>query len=518
MKNFLTLLSFLFIFNLNYAQEVDFKWGNPEKLIRKSSAPELLGVRNNKAFILKSGNPINVGAFNLSVNDVTSLKNEIQIDFKKTLPKDVAENSLFDVYLLKNTILIISLTKKDELIGSILDLKGQVLKGRVSIDKAEAKDRKFDGFSVSLSEDQNTILGYRKTKSIDKKSTSFIFSAYDTDLKRLNTTKINLPYEEDNLDFGKVSIDNKSNVFIVANAKFKGKRAKYDIIKSILLQLPLGKKKPELNEVAIPIGKRIVTSMSFLIFEDKIALTGMYGDDKDLDVLDGIFYMELSKSSLEVVSSTFEKFKAGLQTRRPLSKKMDKYTGFGNVLKNIYIDENKNKLLIFEMVQIFYRFDSKGNIDKVIQSMDLTVVRLTPENKIDWNINIFKNQYLTIPYYRPVLFLPANYAYRIYKKFEYLLSYSIMYQNGTVYFIFNDHVKNIGKKNADEVYNNFKKSYTAIIVMDAKTGKWQKKALFKAKEAKRMITPLNSDQISEKQMLVFTYEKKFTNIGLLIIE
>ncbi|MDZ4668289.1 MAG: hypothetical protein SGJ00_10420 [bacterium] len=518
MKKNLILLACVFIFKIALSQEVDFKWSTPEKLNRKSSAPNLLGIRNEKVLLLKSENPTNTGSYYISTHNIVSLEKDIQIDFGKILPIDVAQNSLFEVYLINDNIVIISITKKDELIGSILDLTGQVVKGKISMDKADSKDKGFDGFGVTISEDQTTILGYRKTKSPDKKSASFIFSTFNSDLKKLNTTKINLPYEDDNISFGRVSIDEKSNVFIVANAKIEGKRKKYDVIKSILLQLQMSQKKPEVNEVNLPLANRLATSMSFLIFDDKIAITGMYADNKDYDYLDGIFYIELSKNSLEVISSSFDKFKSGLQTRFAMTKKMEKGVSYGNVLKDIYIDENKNKLLIFEMVEIYYRTDSKGNVDKTIKTKDLTVVRLTPENKIEWNVNIFKNQYLIIPYYRPILFLPRDYAYRIYKKFENVLSYAILYKNGNIYFIFNDHVKNIGKKNADEVYNNQKKSYSAMVVLNEKTGKWQKKALFKTKESKRLITPRNSAQISDKQILVFTYESKKANLGLLTIE
>jgi hypothetical protein len=523
MKKKITFILGLLFLNILFAQEADFKWATPEKMSRKSASPDLLGVRGDKAFILKSDNPTKLGSYYIVSQDVNTLEPNDKIIFEKIMPKEVKDNELYGAYLLKEKIVIVSFTKKKELIGSIVDLTGKVEKGKLTIDRADSKDKEFDGFEVVVSPNQSIILGYRKTKGADKKATSFVFSTYNDELKKLNSAKIQLPYDEDNIEFGKVSIDNNSNVYIVANATIQGKRKKFDIIKSILLHLPMATPKPEINEVPLPLEKRLATSMSFLTFDDKIAITGMYASNKDAEFLEGVFYTEINKSSLEVINSSYEKFKPGAQTRkRTGGAKMDNNVGFGYKLKEIFIEDQNSKLLIFENTSTRYASDSRGNVTKMVFSQDILTVKLSSENKLEWNTVIYKDQFMNIPYSRVAggigpLAISIN-VYRTYKKFEDMLGYTTLYKNGNLYFIFNDHTDNMNRKNADKRFNSFKKSYSAIVKLNVKNGKWDKKALFTNKESKRILTPANSEQIAQDKIMVFAFDKKKTNIGIITID
>lgn len=522
MKNkILNTLILLLFLTTTYAQEIDFKWGKTDKISKTTASPEILGVREGKTYILKSEKPKDLGTYYISAIELDDLNSEKKIELGKILPKDVASNNIYAAYLIKDNIIVVSTTKNKELIGSILDLNGKVIKGKINIDRADAKDKEFDGFSVELSPDESVILGYRKTKGKDKKSTGFVFSTFNPELKRLNSAKVELPYDEDNIDIGKVRIDNSSNVYIVANLTIEGKRKKFDVIKSVLLHLPMDKQKPELNEVALPLEKRLATSMSFLVLNDKIVITGMYASNADAEFLEGVFYTELSKGSLEVINSSYQKFKPGLQTRKAASNKFENKPGFGYKLQEIILEDSKEKVLIFENRYETYSTDNQGNVSKNTYALDFIVVKLDAENKIEWNTMIYKNQALRVPYSSVVgigpLAISTN-VYRYFRKFESVVGYCSIYKNGKLYLVFNDHNDNMKSKNAEEVYNNSKKSYSAMITLDAKTGKWEKKPLFKSKESQRILAPDNSMVISENKILLFSFEKKGMPVGIFSIE
>lgn len=522
MKNkIIYFLTFLFCLPGVRAQEVDFKWGKVDKISKTTASPEILGIRNGKTYLLKADKPKDLGTYYITAIELDDLNSETKIELGKILPKDVASNSIYGAYLIKDNIVIVSTTKNKELIGSIIDLNGKLVKGKINIDRADAKDKEFDGFSVELSPDESVILGYRKTKGKDKKSTGFVFSTFNPEIKRLNSTKVELPYDEDNIEIGKVRIDNSSNVYIVANLTIEGKRKKFDVIKSVLLHLPMDKQKPELNEVALPLEKRLATSMSFLVLNDKIVITGMYASSAEAEFLEGVFYTELSKSSLEVMNSSYQKFKPGLQTRKAVSNKFENKPGFGYKLQEIIIEDSKEKLLLFENRYVTFSSDSKGNVSKYTYALDFIVVKLDAENKLEWNTMVYKNQTLGVPYSTVAgigpLAISIN-VYRYYRKFESVVGYCSIYKNGKLYLVFNDHNDNMKSKNAEEVYNNSKKSYSAMVSLDAKTGKWEKKPLFKSKESQRMLAPDNSMVISENKILLFSFEKKGMPIGIFSLE
>ncbi|MES2779545.1 MAG: hypothetical protein V4651_06555 [Bacteroidota bacterium] len=520
MKKIVCMLTLLLLNAFLFAQEVDLKWATEEKVAGKSASPEFLGIRNEKIYVIKSENVKKANSYYIDVYDAASLEEGEKIDFAKALPKDIADNELYNVYLLDTKLIIITTTKNKELLATSLDLDGKVLKGKITLDRVDGKDKEFEGFEVRVSPDRSKILGFRKAKGKVKKTIAFNFSLYDQELKRLNEKKTELPYEDENFKFGTISVDNKGDVFGVAVIKIEGKRKKFDTQKAVLMNLDLSKSKPEINEVNLPFEKRIASSMSFMMDDSKITVAGMYANNKDAEFLEGIFYIELNKTNFEVLQSNYEKFKPGMQTRKINSNKMDNNVGFGYDLKDIHVNSKGEKFLTFENTLIAFQ-SSKNGTSKYVILTDIIVAKLSETNKLQWNSIINKNQVLRIPYTSTVgmgaISITVS-VYKFYKKFEDLLSYTVLYKNDDMYFLFNDNNKNEKTKNTDKPFNSFKKAYSALVKLDMDKGKWEKKTIFSTKEMGRMITPNNSVQISDNKILTFSYYKKGSSIGYLTIE
>jgi hypothetical protein len=518
----LTFLFVLFLYSVNVsAQEVGINWSKEVDIEKKSASPELLGLSDGKIFVLRSANPKDAASYYVTVCDEGSLDEDDRIDFEKVLPKEVGHYDMFGTYLFKDRIVVITTSKNKELCATTISLKGKIIKAKTVIDKVEGKDKTFDGYEIAISPDKTKILGYRSQKGKIKKTVAYNFTVIDENLKQVKEKKIELPYEEENFEFRKVSLDDKGDVFAVAKIKIEGKRKKYDTHKAVLMSLPLSQDKPELNEVVLPFEKRIASSMSFIMQPGKILITGMYASNKDADFLDGIFYIELNPQNFEVIKSSYEKFKPGLQTRKDgTSAKMDSKVGYEYVLKDIYINSNDEKFLTFEYNTHMF-VTSRTSTSKVVYRHDIIVAKLSSDNKILWNTIINKNQVLSVPYtvttgIGPIAITTS--VYRFYRKFETMLTYVILYKNDDIYFVFNDHTKNMKTKNADKPFNSLKKSYSALVKLDGSKGKWDKKPIFTTKESGRIITPGNSVQISDSKILTFSYYKNKGSIGYLSIE
>ncbi|MES2560242.1 MAG: hypothetical protein V4590_10905 [Bacteroidota bacterium] len=520
MKKIVFVLTLVLLNGILIAQEVDLKWAKEEKVAGKSASPDFMGIRNEKIYVIKSENVKKAKSYYIDVYDAVSLEEETKINFEEVLPKDVGDNELYGAYLLDNKILVITTTKNKELMATGLDLEGKVIKAKVTIDKVDGKDKEFDGYEMRLSPDRSKLLGFRKAKGKVKKTIAFNFTLFDSELKRISEKKTELPYEDENFDFRNITVDDKGDVFGVAVIKIEGKRKKFDTQKAVLMNLDLSKSKPEINEVNLPFEKRIASSMSFMMNASKITVAGLYANNKDAEFLEGIFYIELNKSNFEVIQSNYEKFKAGLQTRKLSSNKMDNNVGFGYDMKDIHINSKGEKFLTFENSSIVF-VSSKNGTSKNISKTDIIVVKLSETNKLLWNTMINKNQWFRIPYTTAVGFGAITIeisVYKFYKKFEDLLSYTVLYKNDEMYFLFNDNNKNMKMKNTDKAFNSLKKSYSALIKLDMEKGKWEKKSIFTAKEMERMITPNNSIQVSDNKILTFSYFKKGSSIGYLTIE
>jgi hypothetical protein len=55
-------------------------------------------------------------------------------------------------------------------------------------------------------------------------------------------------------------------------------------------------------------------------------------------------------------------------------------------------------------------------------------------------------------------------------------------------------------------FNSTNKSYCALVIFDTKTGKWVKKALFKAKDEETLMLPKTYVQVSDSEIITFAFK------------
>lgn len=522
MKKIILFLTTLLVITSVFGQEVSVTWGESEKLTAKSSAPTLIGSQDGKIYVLKSDNAKELGDYYINSYDETNLTREDKIVFETLFPKDIQKNMLEKIILLNGNIVVISSNKEKELIGTIIDLEGKLLKGKLMIDKVAEKDKDFEGFEVLTSGDKSKIMSYRRTKGTSKKSCAYSFTMYGSDLKRIGSSRQELPYEEDNFKLLRSRLNNRGELMMVARIKVEGSRRKFDTYKAVLMSLDMSQEKPQLNEVNLPFEKRIAASMEFFINNNNsVTVLGTYANSKDDDNVEGIFKIELEQGTFRLISSTYEKFMKGLQSRDNNRSKMEPGVCFDYELMHYFINSRNEKFLVFEnRASQFVYYSSSTN--KSVSTLDIIVVKLGADDKIMWNSLIFKNQFLQIPYSQTMqvgfvgITIPV---YRIYKKYEDLLSYACLFKNDNLYFVFNDHQNNMQVKFADKPFNSFKKSYSALVTLNCATGKWEKKTIFTKKEAELLVTPQNSKQISDNKILTFSFEDdKQGGIGYIMVE
>ncbi|MCF8254720.1 MAG: hypothetical protein K9J84_09105, partial [Bacteroidia bacterium] len=419
---------------------------------------------------------------------------------------------------------------KTELMATTMNLDGEIIKPRILLARVDEKEKGFSGYEISTSPDKSKLLVIRKIDNRDKEKASYNFMVYDTDFKKLSSSKQVMPYDGKHFTFNRAVMTNSGDVYFSCTILIDGAKRKFDTFKSMMFMLNTNEAKPKLTDVVFPLQEKIYSSITFKVSDDEISINGLYAKSKTSEFLEGIFQLTLSRNGFNVINSTYLPFLKGLSSREGVNDKMHPGVSSNYKIDYIYTLENGEKIVILSS-QYSYFYTSGNSTSKQMYSSDIIVMKISKENTIAYNTMVFKNQFYSIPYSVTINLggiggagLSLGYGieksvYRTYKKYEELLSYALLFDGKTLNFIFNDHIKNKGLKTADDRFNNTKKSYCALVQFDIATGKWNKKALFNYKEEETLMLPKNFAQISDNEIITFAFrDGRSQSLGKVFIE
>lgn len=499
----LLCLSFLLISFFISAQELDFEWGADIKFAQNTASPEIIGLSDELIYILGSDNPKHLDDFYIGTFDRNTFNQKNRFLLKPLLPKEMADNDLEEVFMIEDKIVIIS-SNKTEVVGSILDLEGKMVKARINLLQIE-KEKNENGYIITLASDRSKLMITRKIEPKKKENVSYQFLIYDNQLKKISQFKQLMSYNSEHFTFKNAILTNNGDVYFSGTILVDGPKRKFDTYKSGFYFLSTASTKPELTDINFSTDGKILSSVNFSIGENEIRLTGLYTDNKNSEFMQGIFQLTLDKSTYAVLSKNYEPFIKGLFSREGTSDKLIPGVNSGYDIEHIINGSNGEKYLVLHNSFSYFRSDERGT-DKYLLSLDIIVVKLDANNKIIWNVMVNKNQTMRIPYYvnmsAYVVTIPVP-VYRKFKKYEDLLDYSMLIKGNDLVFIYNDHIENLKTKGNPKAFNSLKKSYCAEVKLDLTTGKQTKKSVFKSTEEETLMLPKNYLQIAEDAIITF---------------
>lgn len=512
MKKMLISLLLVFIYFNSIAQDVDVNWGKEEKITRNSGSPEILGVIGDEIFVLKSDDTKDLGDYKIAVHDRKSFDQKKVYALETLLSKEVNKNDLEEIFIFHERIIIIS-SNKTELMATTIDLKGKLINPRILLSRVDTKEKGFSGYEISTSPDNSKLLAIRKIDDRDKEKASYTFMLYDTELKKISNSKQVMPYDGEHFTFGDALLTNSGDVYFSGTILIDGAKRKFNTYKSEMFMLNMGQTKPTLTNIPFPLKDKVYSSVRFSITENSINLVGLYAKSKTSEFLEGIFQLSLSREGFNVSNSTYLPFLKGLSSRTGTDDELDYGVSFNYKIDHIIPMESGEKHVVLSSENSLLRA-SGNSVTKVVYSADIIVMKISKENTIVYNTMVYKNQFYNIPYSQsygvggvgPVGFSYQKSVYRTYKKYEDLLSYAMLFDGEKINFVFNDHIKNMHTKMADNRFNSTNKSYCALVIFDTKTGKWVKKALFKAKDEETLMLPKTYVQVSDSEIITFAFK------------
>lgn len=509
----LTILTTLVLnAQLKITEKADINWGEELRFKKGEEFIEYLGQDSKKHFLIKSlkrGYQYEIDVFG---NDM-ALKNKVIIDMKHH------GNYKMDyegAYLINNNIYVFSSfpdkkNKINKLYCRTYDKNDLTAGELIEVEQLPYEKHKFKGvFGVEVSEDESTLLMYLG-KPYDKNAAErFGFSVLDSKLNEVWKKDIELPYTEQFFTIEDYQINNDGDVYVLGQEfrenkkeRVKGKpNYKYHII----AYLDKGKK---VKDYEINLDDKFITDITYKIAKNgDLICSGLYSKNGTSSVK-GAFYMTIDFDTRKIKNNSIKEFdeefitqgwseKSIAKAKKKEIKKDRAIELYEYDLRDFVLREDGGAVLLAEQYYVTVTrttsTDANGNTTTSYtyhyHYNDVIIINISPDGKIDWATKIEKYQHST-------------------NDGGYLSSYVLQVDGDLLHLIYNERNRNYFDK---EERKQMKKKdrnarLTVIATIDSK-GEYKKEILINVSEENTYPVPKFSEQINEKELLMYTRKGK----------
>ncbi len=524
-------IAFLFVFLLAFkvnvlAQSFNVTWGDKTRL--NKSFDDAVRVDGGKSIVLRkdfSGG----GMFSkvktkivfllVDANTEVLLEREYEAEEKNTFYKGFEKygNNIYFTYEVYDKE-----TKLTTLYGEKIDPKTLKTLEKVTVGSFES-DSKSDqaGISLQLSQDSSKILLLVEAPERKKENRKFFISVLNTDLKKIWSKEVELPFTQKFIYLIKSSISDEGKVYV--SVKHYDKETSKESVKEngskvpayvykILVYTQNAKEK----EIILSMGDNFV-AQSILSFNKNSGIVTVGGTYKQKlkGKINGVFYASLDAKTDVISSPKLVPFDSEILTR------IDK-DGFAS-------DSEKDPGLdkYYEIVHVAKR--PNGSIDLICEYRYFSETYVMSQRGGSYwvysyqygtilNTNIDKNGkaiFTRVP--KNQKFSARNF------NFNGFLSFFPMVYKDNLVLLFNDDKDNVDRdleKKPDDVMN-FKQSVLAAATIDVK-GNLSRQAVFSNDEEDYICLPMSFTKIDDNSILLvsdlFKMFKKRTRYGIMKIK
>lgn len=502
----LSILVVMFYFS--NAQNITVNWGPSIKTPSKTWVEEILGRDEKSTYCLrykKSGRTNLPWVEQYDKNYNLKFSKEIQIT--GTGGHDL---SVEKIYFFNNKLLLFASyynKEKDRnfLFAQILDERANQITPLKEVDHIAAdKKRNSGSFWFTTSQDSSKILLHRNEPYEKGSAEKFAFKVFDMELNELWHRNVMLPYKEELFAVENYTVDNNGNVYILGQlyqeSRFQEKKQpnyKY-------LLLAYSQEEGKFIEYDISLGDRFISYITVNVDNPENIIAAGYYSDENSYRMQGSFFMRISKETREIAAKSVKEFDKGFMAELMGERKAEKGKDLrGYELKKLILRDDAGGVLVAEY-DVFYTVqtsytDANGNtryrsVDHYVNN-SILLTSINPDGSIAWNKIIPKSQHTT----------NDGGLYN---------SYAVGVVGDKVYFIYNDHPKNIDVTKLDDLkkFSVAKKAVVMLVSVDA-SGAIKKRPLFSAKEQDLLFRPYLCAQTSPKEITVFGIKKSTYKFG-----
>lgn len=516
---FFILLAVQFtIAQLPISEQAEIIWGDELKFKKGDEFSEYLGKDEEKHFLIKSLKRGYQYEINVFGNDM-KLKNAVIIDMKHHGNyKMTYEGS----YLINNKIYVFSSfpdkkKKINKLYCRAFDKNSLSTGELVEVEQLPYEKGRFKGsFGIEVSEDESSLLVYLGKPYEKNTPEKFGFTVLNSELETQWKKDIELPYTEQFFTIEGYQVNNDGDVYILGQ-EFKENRK--DRIKGkpnykyhILAYLDNGKK---IKDYEINLQDKFITDIAYKIAKNgDLICSGLYSENGTYSIK-GAFYMTIDFDTRKIKNNSIKEFdeefitqgwsdKAIAKAKKKEIKKDKAIEMYEYDLSDFVLREDGGAVLLAEQfyVRVVTRTytDSQGNTrtsyDYHYYYKDVIVVNITPKGKIEWATKIDKYQHSV-------------------NDGGYYSSYVLQVDGSKLHLIYNERARNyFEKEERKKMKGKDKKARLTIIATVESNGDHKKEILINVSEENTYPVPKFSEQINEKQLLVYTRKMKKRKFAL----
>lgn len=496
------LFALLLLIPTLVSAQIEITWGIPQKQQRKTMMTDMIGADDAFIYALRtdysmfgSGDPI-IERYKQGDMGLDYTKRISHKRFDGTTLRPAAQ------YFIHGNILAFATyydRDKDTNFAyeEILDDRANVQQTWKEIARIPADKKSNSGsFMFRLSLDSSKVLVISNPPYEQYADEKFTLQLIDEKLNVLWKNDISPPYKDKYFSLDNFIVNDSGQVYMLATISKdrtvmtrKERRTTPTYYHSALMY---DHATDELNEYEIKLDPKFISDIILAVTESgDIVCSGFYSN-KSSNAITGTFYLKIDKETKKIEREGIMDFSTEFLTQFMSSKRASKNKELYDYnLRYLVQREDGGAILVAEQ---YYEYvvcstDPKTGAQTCTYYYyynDIIVVNVSPEGKIDWAEKI------------PKLQMSRNDG-------GYFLSFAFAVSNNTLYFMFNDHPKNIDMLAAGKgirYMNNVKKSIAVLVSMDMKGGQ-TRQTMFRNQDLKTYLRPKMYLQTSENRMFLY---------------
>lgn len=523
MKKFILYTIFIFInyslfSQLKISEKAKITWGEEIKFKKGAEFSEYIGKDDDSHYLIKSlkrGMQYEINVFGY----------DMKLKSKKVINMKAHQNykmSYEGSYFLNDNIYIFSSfpdkkTKTNKLYCRVFD-KNTLSSGELKeIEQLPYEKRKFKGgFGVVSSEDNKKLLIYLGKPYEKNSHEKFGFTILNTNLDVEWKKEVELPYTEQLFSVQDYKITNNGDVYILGKEykeeKSKRNKHKPNYKYHIIAYLNKGN---SIKDYEINLNDKFITDIAYNIAENgDLVCSGLYSETGTYSIK-GAFFLAIDSETKNIKNNNLKKFdedfitqgwtdKAIAKAKKKKIKKDKSIEMYEYDLKDFILREDGGAVLIAE--QFFVRIvtrtytDSQGNMrttnDYHYYYKDIIVININNEGQIEWATKIDKYQHSV-------------------NDGGYYSSYVLQIDEDKLHIIYNERARKYFEKEERKQLNRKDKNASLTIITTVQSnGDHSKEILINVSNENTYPVPKFSEQINDKQLLMYTRKMKKRKFAL----
>jgi hypothetical protein len=515
MKKGFSLLLLVMLSTVAIAQKQlnkpDVVWGEEYKRPNFSGVEKIIGADASGTYVWRSKS----GTLTTTEIIIEHYDKNLKLDKSNSLniPLNSFNNDFNVVDIFPFAEQIVTLTSfydrggdKNTLFAQTIDKSTlQLNDKRVEVAEINAKRRlNKGGFDYAISRDSSKLLIFSNLPFDRRGSEKLSLNVYDTKLDLQWKKTVELPFPDRNFQVENYEVDKNGNVYLLGKLYentglvtiFRQSTPNYSYV--IVAYRNDGE---DVKNYDVSLGEDFITDLTIRVGNNGDLICAGFYSERSTQGMKGAFFSKINAETKEMYDIKRGAFKPEFLEQFMSKRRSKKKRGelYNYRIDQLVLRSDGGALMIAEQfyIRVTTRTDANGFVTTTTTYFynDIIAVNINPDGTVAWAARIPKRQ------------SDGSGAFS---------SYAMSISGGKIYFIYNDHPKNITRTDYRKIKNfNGKKSIVTLATLSA-DGSYEKIPLFSNRDENIVTRPKIARQINKNELIIFGTFKKRYKFGKII--